>query len=301
MPKSIVIITDLDNTMYNWVDFFSPSFRGMLHALNEYTGVSEELLKDQLRDLFQKNGSLEYEPVSQDFDAFAGYDEETLKDLNRIIFGAFRKVWGAKLKLYDGALEFLDWCNSHSITVIALSNAPLSTVIRRLRNLRINHYFSALAAPNTLVQRMSVREAISNDIQLPLFSDKDTESNKNADYLHDALLHYRKLYALTAEEIKPSSAGYERILADFHNSKTLVYAIGDSLKKDLAPAYSLGIKTVWAKFGTQFEQKNLDTLLRITPWNADEIGMTYDKQFEPNAIAQSWNDVIKYIERDAAC
>jgi FMN phosphatase YigB (HAD superfamily) len=299
MPKSILIITDLDNTMYNWVDFFSPSFRGMLHALNERTGVSEELLQTQFRSLFQIHGSLEYEPASHEIEAFSAYNEEELKKLNRVIFGAFRKVWGAKLKLYDGALTFLDWCNDHSVNVIALTNAPLSVVSRRLRQLRINHYFSALAAPNTLIQRSSMEILSFNDEQPSLFNEKDTKQNHVTDYLHTALLHHRQIYALSGEEIKPSSSGYKRILADWQDSNTLVYAIGDSLKKDLAPAYSLGIKTVWAKFGTEIEQKNLNTLLNITPWNLEEIKITYDQQFEPDATAQNWDDIIKYIERDA--
>ncbi len=55
-----LLITDLDNTLYNWVDYFAPSFRGMAKALSREMGVSLDGLFEDFKEVFSRRGSLEY-------------------------------------------------------------------------------------------------------------------------------------------------------------------------------------------------------------------------------------------------
>ena len=45
------VITDLDNTLYDWVAYFIPAFRAMIKALVELTGVPETRLLDDTQGL----------------------------------------------------------------------------------------------------------------------------------------------------------------------------------------------------------------------------------------------------------
>ena len=56
----IVLITDLDNTLYNFVDFFGPAFRAMVHALSKTYGLDEVELVDEFKEVFAHTGTIEF-------------------------------------------------------------------------------------------------------------------------------------------------------------------------------------------------------------------------------------------------
>lgn len=49
-----ILITDLDNTLYNWVDYFAPSFRGMVHAISREMNLDEEKIYSGFKEVFKK-------------------------------------------------------------------------------------------------------------------------------------------------------------------------------------------------------------------------------------------------------
>ncbi|MHB8628710.1 MAG: HAD family hydrolase [Aggregatilineales bacterium] len=61
-----VLITDLDNTLYNWKDFFATSTRAVAHALSRKTEVSEDEIFDDLRELYREHGTLEFYYLARD-------------------------------------------------------------------------------------------------------------------------------------------------------------------------------------------------------------------------------------------
>ena len=66
----------------------------------------------------------------------------------------------------------------------------------------------------------------------------------------------------------------------------------DSRAKDLEPAARLGIKTIWARYGATFDNKNMATLLRITHWSPSRIHATYEKNdFCPDAVLDSFEEL----------
>ena len=282
------LITDLDNTLYNWVDFFAPSFRGAVHALHKATGISEDLISHSFREVFQERGSLEYPAQARELAIFANTSQTELEALNRVIFGSFNRVFNATLRLYDGALECLNWCYGNRIPVIALTNAPLSLARRRLIHLGVNKYFKALAAPRSFEQGERSSRIEPN---LALFPEDEDPSRRRLD---DRL---NCIYELSDSEMKPSPAGFERIMSDLMRQDSSAFAIGDSLLKDLAPAHKLGAVTIWAKFGTKVDLNNMQTLYGITPWSAKQIETAYCSKFEPDYTAESWQDVTGFLKR----
>ena len=69
MPRKL-LITDLDNTLYNFIDFYAPAFRGMLHALSKKLNIDEDILKEEYRKVYSIRGSLEYAFSIQEIDLF---------------------------------------------------------------------------------------------------------------------------------------------------------------------------------------------------------------------------------------
>src|SRR5205085_4474173 len=55
-----VLLTDLDNTLYDWTSYFVPSFRAMVVCLNRETGESIDNLMADFASVFRRHGSVEY-------------------------------------------------------------------------------------------------------------------------------------------------------------------------------------------------------------------------------------------------
>ncbi|MDE2102168.1 MAG: hypothetical protein KGL39_33285 [Patescibacteria group bacterium] len=294
MSKRIAIITDLDNTIYNWVDSFAPCFRGMIHALAHYNKtVTENELLNTFRELFRIHGSLEYPVQASELPFYKNASPDEEKRINSIIFGAFKNVAKGNgpggLRLYDGGMNFFTWAYSHGITIIAVTNAPLRVVKQRLVSLGISRFYTALAAPeeSNFEQIRQPNDFLGKqeqllEIDLPNYITRDK--------------HFDRIYKLRPDELKPSINGYKKIFLDLQKKWDVVYVIGDSLQKDLAPAKMLGAKTIWARYGTKIEKHNLETLLKITPWDSAQVANAYGTDFSPDFTADSLADVRVIVE-----
>src|SRR5579875_3155338 len=60
LPLIRLFITDLDNTLYDWLSFFVPSLYAMVDAAVPLLGVDREQLLDELKEVHQKHGSSEH-------------------------------------------------------------------------------------------------------------------------------------------------------------------------------------------------------------------------------------------------
>ena len=97
---------------------------------------------------------------------------------------------------------------------------------------------------------------------------------------------------MKAQELKPSTAAYSRVLKDCGCETFDAYIVGDSLQKDVSPALELGAVGIWAEYGLQFEKKNFDTLLKITHWSGEKISSTYDdRSVTPTHVIQSFAEL----------
>jgi phosphoglycolate phosphatase len=54
-----LLITDLDNTLYDWVTFFTASFRSMVTELTSMLETSEDNLLEEFKSIHQRCGNSE--------------------------------------------------------------------------------------------------------------------------------------------------------------------------------------------------------------------------------------------------
>src|SRR5215213_7099335 len=104
MERRPSVITDIDNTLYNFVDFYGPAFRAMLHAISAKTILSEAVLTESFRTVYEKYQSLEYPFSIQELPALRELElpDDRLREVvhaARVAFGQSRNV---RLKLYPG-------------------------------------------------------------------------------------------------------------------------------------------------------------------------------------------------------
>src|SRR5262245_33864374 len=102
---SPLLILDLDNTLYNWVDFYAPSFRAMVHVLAKATGFGEDALYDDFKQVYKDKRSLEYAFSVQELSLLRDRPTEEMDRLIALAKGAFSRVREAHLKPYPGVKE----------------------------------------------------------------------------------------------------------------------------------------------------------------------------------------------------
>ena len=275
-----VLITDLDNTLYNWMDYFAPSFRGMLHALSRQMHIDEETLYAQFRKVFARTGSVEYAYSIQELDACKNLTDAEVQKVVELGRGAFRRVRQKNLVPYDGVPETLQWASENGVEIIGISNAPLFHVMRRLTNLHIDKYFLGLAAweGNLMPENK-------------FFTEIDEKVRTNA-----YRSRVRKSWGFSNAELKPSKTGYMKVITDLGVDVKKVYVIGDSVAKDIEPAMELGAVGIWAKYGLAFQKKNYETVLKITPWTDKHQEQAYKRKTrEPDHTVNSFQELRNII------
>jgi FMN phosphatase YigB (HAD superfamily) len=243
-----IIVTDLDNTLYDWIDYFAPAFRAMMHVLHRKTGLSEVDLLQEARAVYLEHGSLEYSWLVQSLDSVKGRPPEEIQELVKAASGAFRRVRKSRLAAYPGVKKTLHELRDCSYLIVAASNAPRWLAAARLSHLNIIDSFDGLVG--------GIGHPPSEDDAFARVKGREFAFLSSIPWTHE----------LSPIELKPSARPYELIASQFKIGPESIWVIGDSVNRDLAPARSLGMHTVWARYGLQTNPKNLATILEITPW-----------------------------------
>ena len=271
-----VLLADIDNTLYDWPSFFAPSFRAMIHALSRELDVSEDQLYDESKAIFSRHKSLEYAFVIQELDSVRSENSERIGHLIEQGRGAFKRVQRKRLTPYPGVIKTLKWLRKQDVLVVAVTNSPVYRAQHRLYDLKLDSLLAGLIGWEGFV---------------PPPGDPATK-----DYIRDGQTRkrtrLRNVYMVSEEECKPNELHYLRALEAVGSDPDNAWAIGDSRAKDLEPAARLGIKTIWARYGATFDNKNMATLLRITHWSPSRIHATYEKNdFCPDAVLDSFEEL----------
>jgi phosphoglycolate phosphatase len=283
MRKSI-LLTDIDNTLYNWPALFAPSFRGMVHALTRELSLPEEQLYDEFKSVFAWHGSLEYPYAIQELESVKSMNPERVREIVKHGRGAFRSVQSKRLQLavYPGVIETLVWLRQQHVEVIGVTNSPAWRAQQRLYDLELDSLLTGLVAFEGYPRAVD---------------DSATEGFVKTGHVRrkTRLSH---VWYIPEFELKPNELHYVRALEAMGAKACDAWVVGDSKAKDLEPAARLGIRTIWAEYGAEFDPTHPDmaTLLRITPWSSSQIHTTYKKKdFEPDETIDDFRKLKEII------
>jgi FMN phosphatase YigB (HAD superfamily) len=249
VPRIRAVVTDLDNTLYPWVDYIVPSLEAMVGSLVATTGLPRVRIVQALKAVYSKYESNEYpfaiqesgifQPYEADFDSFDALVVRPARE-------AFRAARDRYLRPYPGVRETLDLLRARGLRVVGLSDAPRNAAELRLKHLKLDGHFDALyTMPG-----------------YPLPENVDPEIRRK-----EKAGHYRSrtpVIELPAGAEKPSPAGLSRILSDFGLAGAEVLYVGDNVKKDMPVARACGAIGVWAEYGTYVSAEYRERLAIIS-------------------------------------
>lgn len=266
------LILDLDNTLYDWVDAFLPSFRAMTHKLSKMLRLDENEILTDFADVYKRYGTVEYPKSVEELALWDRHQicKEEKESVASVVNKIFSIVYKHDLHLFPHVREVLEWTQEEGIIVVGLSDALERWVIYRLRNLGIEKYFSGLYTwhhDSWFRDRLPIKSSIKTQVRL------------------------------LSSELKPNLNVVNGMLTDFSLNREATFMVGDSLSKDIAVAQATQVHDVWARYGTQPREKNINTLRRITPWT--ELEKTAEDKAKlrvvPTYVIDDFSELIGLI------
>ncbi|HEY6329917.1 MAG TPA: HAD family hydrolase [Blastocatellia bacterium] len=254
-----LVITDLDNTIYDWVDFYVPSFNAMVRELSVLTGLDEPSLRQSFKRVHQAHRTSEYAFSIEELDVLAEADRglttrEILAKYATAI-DAFRRTRAATLRLYPGVKETIEDLRGQGKKIVGHTDAMMFYAAYRVKQLGIERLFDGLVAPRDhgIPEGVSLEDVRSSD---------DPERYVSAVPVADEL---------NSATVKPDPIILRKILNDFGVSPEEAVYVGDSLHKDIHMAQSCGVYDVFARYGRNYNPQYYRQLVEITHWTDEDV------------------------------
>lgn len=250
-----VLVTDLDNTLWDWFAAWHASFSGMLDALVQDSGVPRPVLEAEIKTLHQRYGTTEYSNLLSEVPSLieAAHGVEPWKAFPRPV-EILREERRAHTALYPGVMDALVQIKAAGIGVVAYTESLAYWTTWRIKKTKLDGVIDVLySAP---------------DHDLP--RGKSFEDMRSQPDAHYGLRQTRHEH-VPRGVLKPNAEVLLSILADLGMSAADAVYIGDSLMKDIAMAQAAGVADVHARYGEVQSEPGYDLLRRVTHWSEEDV------------------------------
>lgn len=277
-----LLITDLDNTLYDWVTYFAHAFRAMVQALAALIDVDEERLLDEFKAVHQRYGNseqpfaiLELPSVRAAYGAVSRAELLTALQPALKVFNAERD---ARLHLYPHVPETLVALRQQGTVIVGHTEAIAVNALYRLRRLGISTLFDRLYAPAGQI------EPHPEPARTP---PKD--------------LPAKLLRTVPRAERKPNPALLRDICQREGVAPAETFYVGDSLIRDISMAKAAAVVAVWARYGTRYERSLWNVLVRVTHWTDEDVRREDELQQQaldttPDYVIDDFSELLKLVE-----
>jgi phosphoglycolate phosphatase len=250
-PRIRLLITDLDNTLYDWVTYFAESFHAMVVVAAPLLEVSEKTLLDELREVHRRYHNTEHPFALLETPAvrerFASLTRDEQAHMCHPAFAAFNAARDRTLTLYPGVAETLRAVRAAGVPVVGHTEATVANARFRLRRLGIAPLFDRLYAS-------------ANEGEGPPGTREPRAAAPVPPTRH-----------LAAGERKPDPAVLRDICQDFAVNPADTLYVGDSTARDIAMAVAAGAHSAWAAYGTRVPPELWRRVVRVSHWTEEDV------------------------------
>ncbi len=278
------VITDLDNTLFDWVAIWHHSFKAMLDQLVESSGIARDVLENDFKLVFQKHGTSEYAFAIEELPSLRKqHPGEDLVQTYAAAIHAYNSARKASLSLYPTVLETLEKLKDHGCIIVGYTESLAYYSNFRLRRLGLDRILDFVYAPP--------------DHELP----QGASTHEIRMYPEEQYRLRRTQSRTTPKgELKPNPKVLSDILISIGALPEETIYIGDSLMKDVEMAQSARITDVWAKYGVAQDRSEYELLRKVTHWTAGSVARekkTTSSDTKPSFILEhSFSEVISLFD-----
>ena len=251
-----VVVLDLDNTLWDWVDAWYRSFSAMLEELVRSSGIPRDRLVAEIRAVHREHGTSEYAFLVEELESLrAGGSPETRPEVaHRAALEAFESARREATCLYPTVFETLWALRERGCLVVGYTESMAFYTSRRLREMGLDGLLDSLYSP------------ADHDAPVGLTPEQARR------YPADAYRLRKTLHRHTPPgELKPNPGVLAGILADVGARAEDAVYVGDSLMKDIAMARDAGVADVYAAYGDNRHGEAYELLRAVSHWTDADV------------------------------
>jgi FMN phosphatase YigB (HAD superfamily) len=265
MQTVSVVITDLDNTLFDWVEIWHEPFKAMLDQLVSASGIDRDTLIKEFQQIHRKYQTVEYAFAIEELPSLQElHPGQNLAEVYDEAIHAFRSRRNEVLALYPSVEESLQCLKDHKCLIIGYTESQAFYTHFRMKRLGLDRILDCVYSPA--------------DHELP-----------GGQSLANVRMYEPEHYKLRRTEVRHTPAGEKKpnpdillqIIRDVGALPDETIYIGDDLAKDVSMAQHARVTEVWASYGTAHEREEYDLLRRVTHWSEAEV----QRQRETKAAA----------------
>ncbi|ECW7773085.1 HAD family hydrolase, partial [Salmonella enterica] len=250
--KKTVLITDLDNTLFDWFSVWYHSFNAMLNKVVEISGFSRDDLIAQIKPIHQRYGTAEYSFILESIPLLQEKygDRDSINSAMDDAIHAFRSERKKYLTLYPTVMDTLNTLKNKGCYIVAYTESKAYYSNFRLTRLGLDGVINVLFSPE--------------DHEIP---DGEKKQSK-----YDLIL--TKQEYTPVDEIKPNPQLLLDIIKSIGATPEECVYIGDSEMKDIEMAQKANVSDVFASYGTgHFEdnKEGYELLRAVTHWTDADV------------------------------
>jgi len=268
MKNPAMLITDIDNTLYDFPAYYEAGLRAAIEEILNTFDADIDTVIAWLRDIYARHGSIEYPFAIEELPPARNFGLDRRHQFVQRTLRAFWTAATAQLELYPTVQFALRELHRQGVPVIAYTDAPIHEATRRLSQLGVSRYLTGIVARAWFRKRPMATFVLCLQ-DLPGFSRPSRR--------------LEIVWRIPSSERKPSVAVYQRISNAFDMRPSKVTVVGDSIPRDLVPAMDAGMNAVWARYGIRDIER--ETLLRrVVPNRLPELQSRNNCSVPPTTI-----------------
>src|SRR3546814_659973 len=254
-PIRSVLITDVDNTLFDWVNVWHAAFSAMLAELLRLSRLDEATLLSEIRKVHQRVGTSEYAFLIGELDVLRGQAGGTpVLDFYAPAIDAFRAARQQTLEFYPGVLATLEELRRRGTLLVCYTESMAYYSQYRFRKLGLDRLIDFLYSPP------------DHDLPDGLLR----EDIRFYDPAHYALERTEHRFTPPGE-LKPNPEIHRSILRSLNVSAEQAIYVGDSPHKDIWMAQHAGVTDAHAAYGAAQQQDAYALLRRVSHWPQDDV------------------------------
>jgi len=251
-----VVITDLDNTLFDWVADWHRSFAPLLKSLVKLSSIPQVKLEAEIRSIHQKYGTSEYAFLLEELPSLRARHSgaSKLDGAYDPAIDAYRAAREQVSDLYPTVAESLRVMKRQGAVVVSYTESLAFYTDYRIHSLGLDGLLDYVYSPP--------------DHDLPIGLTPKTILKyypKTPELRHTLHMH-------TAQGVtKPDQRIIEEIVHEVGGSIGATVFVGDSLMKDMAMANEAGVFSALAEYGAAHQRSEYELLRRVSHWTDHEV------------------------------
>jgi FMN phosphatase YigB (HAD superfamily) len=267
-PQVQLLVTDFDNTLYDWFAMWYPAFYSMLEEVQRTSGVDRETLLMEIRKIHQGRGTSEYSYLLEEIPSLVKmHPAGNISEIYGEAIHKYRAARKSALRLYPSVRQTLLSVRKAGVPIVVYTESLAYHSSTRIRELKLDGIVDYLYSPA--------------DHDFPAGVSRQ-QLRSRPDKFYEMVNTIPRTIAKGV--IKPDTHVLKQIIDEMGVAADATVYVGDSLMKDVAMAQDLGAIDVLAEYGIAQDKREYDLLREVSHWTEEDVAREHKMIQRPTLV-----------------